>query len=184
MGQIVVGQQTDSTAVAPQNISKENTTQTKQKKSTNHLNKMFFGGSMGFSFGSYTSIRVYPLIGYRLTPKLSMGLKLQYEYAKQNHNTHEYTYHNYGFGLFSRFKFIPQAYIHAEYNYMNYESYTLNSENYRYAVPYLLLGGGYIQKIGKRTSAYVEILFDVLNDSNSPYQQWTPFYTVGVSTSF
>jgi len=154
----------------------------KQKKAKSHQNKLFFGGSLGFSFGSYTSIRVYPMIGYKLTPKLSTGVKFMYEYSK--HNASSNTYNNYGASIFARYRIIPQIYVHAEYNYMNYQGYNYNNEGYRYAVPYLFLGGGFVQRIGKSTYAYAEILFDVLNDSNSPYNEWNPFYSVGVSVGF
>jgi len=48
-------------------------------------------------------------------------------------------------------------------------------------VPFLMLGGGYIQPISPTTSLFVEVLFDVLQDSNSPYDAWTPFVSVGIS---
>jgi len=156
----------------------------KKEKKQSGAKKMFFGGSLGMSFGSYTSIRIYPMVGYKITPKFSAGIKFMYEYAKNNNFETSNTYNNYGFSVFSRYRIIPQIYAHAEYNYMNYEGYKYNNENYRYAVPYLFLGGGFVQRIGKRSFAYAEILFDVLNDSNSPYAEWTPFYSVGVSVGF
>ena len=42
--------------------------------------KVFFGGAVGLSFGSYTRIAVYPQIGYRITPKLTAGIELGYIY--------------------------------------------------------------------------------------------------------
>jgi len=155
-----------------------------RKKQKSSYKKVFYGGSFGMSFGSYTSFRLYPMIGYRLTSRLSTGVKFLYEYSKYNSNYSDKSFHNYGVSVFSRYRFIPQAYIHAEYNYVNYEAYNYNNERYRYAVPYLFLGGGYVQKIGGRTFLYAEVLFDVLNDENSPYSAWNPFYSVGVSVGF
>ena len=154
----------------------------KQKRAKSHKNRVFFGGSLGFSFGSYASIRVYPMIGYKLTPKLSTGLKFMYEYSK--HIVSSKNYNNYGGSIFARYRIFPKLYMHAEYNYMNYQGYHSNNESYRYAVPYLFLGGGFVQRIGRNSYAYAEILFDVLNDSNSPYYEWNPFYSVGVSVGF
>jgi hypothetical protein len=34
------------------------------------------------------------------------------------------------------------------------------------------------------TWAYVEVLFDVLQDNNSPYDDWEPFVSVGVGVGF
>ena len=154
----------------------------KQPKAKASYKKVFFGGSLGLSFGSYTSIRVYPMIGYKLTPKLSTGVKFMYEYAK--HHSSSNSYNNYGGSLFARYRLISQIYVHAEYNYMNYQGYNYLNEGYRYAVPYLFLGGGFAQRIGNNSYAYAEILFDVLNDSHSPYNEWNPFYSVGVSVGF
>ena len=156
----------------------------KYNNSKASFKKLYFGGSMGFSFGNYTSVRIYPLIGYKVTPKLSAGFKFMYEYAKSNYYSESKTYNNYGASIFSRYRIIPQIYLHAEYSYMNYQSYKFNGESYRYGVPYLLLGGGFVQRIGASSFAYAEILFDVLNDSNSPYAEWAPFYSVGVSVGF
>ncbi len=32
--------------------------------------------------------------------------------------------------------------------------------------------------------AYAEVLFDVLNDTNSPYDEWDPWISVGVGVGF
>ena len=51
-------------------------------------------------------------------------------------------------------------------------------------VPFLFLGGGYIQPLGDRTWLTVEILFDVLQDDKSPYEDWEPFLSIGVGVGF
>jgi len=156
-----------------------------EKKKQTSYRKIFYGGSIGLSFGSYTSIRLNPMIGYRLTSKLSTGFKFLYEYSKYHSSYNsDKTYDNYGASIFARYRFIPQAYIHAEYNFVNYQAYGINGDSYRYTVPYLLVGGGFIQKVGANTFLYAEILFDVLNDSNSQYSPWNPFYSFGVSVGF
>lgn len=162
------------------------TPQAKKEKSkpNTSFNRVFFGGSLGFSFGSVTSIRVYPMVGYRLTPKLSSGVKLLYEYSSYDTYYGNQNYSNYGASLFARFRFIPQAYVHTEYSYVDYEFSGLNNEKYRQGVPFVFLGGGFTQRIGANSYAYAEILFDVLNDPNSPYAEWTPFYSVGVTVGF
>lgn len=180
---ISYAQQTDTTQNMQPKYQEQQKIE-KQQKPKADFKRIIYGGSVGFSFGSYTSIRIYPMIGYRITPKLSTGLKFQYEFSKYHTGNQEYSYHNYGASIFTRFRFIPQAYIHAEYNYMSYETYTVTNENGRYNVPFLFLGGGFVQRLGASAYAYAEILFDVLNDKNSPYNEWAPFYTVGVSVGF
>ena len=43
--------------------------------------KLYYGGYMSLSFGSYTVIGISPLVGYKFTPKLSSGVQLSYEYS-------------------------------------------------------------------------------------------------------
>lgn len=168
----------NDTVVEKKDVKKE-----KQKPQFNG-NRVFYGGSLGFSFGSVTSVRVNPLIGYRLTPKLSAGITALYEYNGYDTYYGKQNYNNYGGSVFGRFRFIPQIYAHAEFNYTNYQMSNALNEKYRVGVPFILLGGGFTQRIGGNAYAYGQILFDVLQDKNSPYDDWVPFYSVGVSVGF
>lgn len=160
-------------------------TEKPKKESSFKLSKVIIGGSLGFSFGSVTTVRINPLLGYKLTPKLSAGLTGLYEYSSYNYNNYgRQNYSNYGGSLYSRFRFIPAAYVHAEFSYINYEFSGFNNEKYRQGVPFIFLGGGFTKRLSRNTYAYGQILFDVLQDSNSPYSQWNPFYSVGVSVGF
>jgi len=38
--------------------------------------------------------------------------------------------------------------------------------------------------MGERTWAYAEVLVDVLQDNNSPYEDWEPVISVGVGVGF
>ena len=167
------------------NVQPKAKTEKPKSKSSFKMSKVIIGGSLGFSFGSVTSVRINPLLGYKLTPKLTTGITGLYEY-----NSYDYAgygrqnYSNYGGSIFSRFRFVPMAYLHAEFSYTNYEFSGFNNQKYRQGVPFIFLGGGFAQRVGRNTYAYGQILFDVLQDSNSPYSDWTPFYSVGVSVGF
>jgi len=160
----------------------------KEKKSG--INKWYFGGSFTFTFGTYTSIGIWPLVGYKVLPKLSFGIQPGYEYIKYNYsNSPDYETSNYGLRVFGRYRVIPQAYVHAEYATINYELQRLNStgdayEYYREWVPFLFLGGGFSQHIGGNAYMYAQVLFDVLNNENSPYSSGEPFWTIGVAAGF
>ena len=147
-------------------------------------NKVYYGMSLGFNFGSYFRIRVAPMVGYRITPQFSAGVKAAYEYIKDNRYNDAVTYHNYGGSLFARYLIIPQLYVHAEYAYMSYQFSVSDFNSEREGIPFLLLGGGYRQRIGKNTFAFLEVLFDVLQNEKSPYEAWEPLIIVGVSTGF
>lgn len=153
--------------------------------------KWYYGGNVGFSFwNDYFYLGVYPLVGYKVTPKLSLGAKIGYAYISDDRyeplpalNTS-----NYGGSLFSRYRIIPQLYAHAEFAYWSYENaIDITSQGYnteRVWVPYLLLGGGYSQNIGPNVWLFAEVLFDVINDEKSPYASGEPFISFGAGVGF
>lgn len=160
-------------------------TQTEKPKDTRSFReKIYFGGSIGLSFGNYTSIRISPLAAYKVQPKLSVGLQIGYEYVRDTRYSETLTSHNYGGSIFSRYRIIPQLYAHAEYALINYEIHTSLSTSERQTVPFLFLGGGYSQRVGPGTWAYVQVLFDVLQNNDSPYDDWEPFFSFGVNVGF
>lgn len=168
----VSAQQSDTTASKPA-----------EKKSAGP-SPVYYGGTIGLSLGDYFRIAIMPLIGYKVSPKTSVGFKLGYEYVVDNRYEEKLTAHNYGASVFGRYRFIPQAYFHAEFAYFSYKYKIRNLESERTWVPFIYLGGGYIQPLGPSTSLFVEVLVDVLQDSNSPYKAWDPVISIGVATGF
>jgi hypothetical protein len=146
--------------------------------------KVYYGMTLGMNFGSYFRISVQPMIGYAITPKLSGGVKAAYEYVKDTRYDVTYTGSNYGGSVFTRYRVIPQAYLHAEFAYMSYGGQTSAGSTDRYGVPFLLLGGGVVQRVSSSVSMYAEVLVDVLQDDNSPYEDWTPWISVGATVGF
>ncbi len=164
------------------------TTVTLQQQKTSQAapqpSRVFFGGSFGFTFINYLSLRIMPLIGYHITPALTGGIKLGYEYFRDKQEHRTITSHNYGGSVFAQFHFIPQAYVHGEFAYINYDEYFIHNSHVRDWVPFLLVGGGFRQKVGKTSVAFLEVLFDVLQSDKSPYKAWDPRISFGVSTGF
>ena len=148
--------------------------------------KWYYGGNIGLSFwNDYFYIGVFPLVGYKVTPKFSVGGKLGYTYYSYN-NT-DFSSHNYGGSIFTRYRVIPQFYLHGEFAYWSYERRTfvdLQSGSERVWVPFLFLGGGFAQMVSPNVWVFVEVLFDVIQDSNSPYDDWDPFVSFGVGVGF
>jgi len=155
-----------------------------QKKPVLNPNKMYFGGYVNASIGSYTAIGVEPLVGYKLTQKLSVGGKLSYEYISDKRYDEDYSASNYGFSLFSRIRVTQRLYAHTEYSAMNYKLFNETGGSDREWVPFLFLGGGLSQPISKNTWVTAEVLFDVLQNENSPYKSWEPFFSVGFGVGF
>jgi len=174
-------------------LTKSTTSSSQTTQPPSAESKWYYGGNIGFSFwNDYFYLGVYPLVGYKVTPKLSLGAKIGYAYISDDRyepfpalNTS-----NYGASIFSRYRIVPQLYAHAEFAYWSYENIssfstvnnTYNTE--RYWVPYLLLGGGYSQNIGPNVWLFAEVLFDVINDENSPYESGEPFISFGAGVGF
>jgi len=152
------------------------------KSNTKSFNRIYYGGNFGLSLGSYTMIGAYPLVGFKITPKLSAGVKLAYEYIQDKRFTTNYNTSNYGASLFARYRVLKPLYVHLEYAGINYELYNDLGESKREWVPFLLAGAGYSQQVGGRTWVFAQILFDVLQNNKSPYSNWEPFYSIGVGT--
>ena len=144
--------------------------------------RLYYGGSATFSVGPTTRIGIYPNVGYKITPKTSGGIGLGYEYV--NYEGAGRSGHNYGVSTFARYRLLPRIYGHAEYRISSYELFTTADASHRATVPFLLLGGGYVSQVSPRTWAYVEMLFDVLNDPNSPYPEGEPVINIGASVGF
>ena len=154
-----------------------------QKKSM--ASKIYYGGGVGFNFwGDYFRISIEPMVGYKITPKLSAGVKLMYEYINDSRYQYDLTYNNFGGSVFSRFRIIPQFYLHAEFAYYSYKYSTDFYESDRDWVPFLLLGGGYSQQISRNTWVYAQALWDVIQDDKSPYDASDPWISVGVGVGF
>ncbi len=146
--------------------------------------KLYYGGYLNLSIGSYTVIGATPLVGYKISPKFSVGGQLSYEYVADKRYNNDYKTSNYGLSIFSRYRVVPQLYVHAEFSEMNYKLYNYMGGSNREWVPFLWLGGGYSQPITQNTWLNAQVLFDVINDENSPYKEWEPYFSVGFGVGF
>jgi len=158
-----------------------NSTKKSQKQNSQ---KIFYGGTLGFNFGNYFRISVEPMIGYRVSSKFSVGAKFRYEHINDGRYNSDVTYYNYGGSILGRYRVAPQIYFHAEPTYMSYQYSVSNYKSEREWVPFIFLGGGYVQRVGSNVFLYAEVLFDVLQDDKSPYENWDPFVSMGVSVGF
>lgn len=169
----------DSTAVQQQELAPK-----PQKAKQPAINRIYYGGTVGLSFGSYTRIGLYPLVGYKITPKLSGAVKLGYEYVSDSRYTTTYTTSNYGGSLIARYRIVPAIYAHVEYETFNYQLYNYLGESTREWVPFLYLGGGFSKKMSANSWLTAQVLFDVIQDENSPYEAGAPYFSVGVGVGF
>lgn len=149
-----------------------------QENEERFRDKLFTGGSVGVSLGSYTNVNFSPIIGARLTDQFYAGAGIEYQYTRYKYARETYTSSQYGGRLFTQYNVVPQLYLHTEFSLVNLEHYTLNQKD-RSFVPFLYVGGGYRQLLTNRSFVTFQVLFDVIQDKNSPYNSWEPIYSVG-----
>lgn len=156
-------------------------TYTDQGSGTGFLQEnLFVGGSLALGFGSYNfNAGVSPEIGYSLNQWLDAGVVLNFNYNSEradlyyNNNTRTRTF-NYGGGVFGRAYVLPFLFLTAQPEF-NWVSANLKQMDYGDTYHYsanagsLLLGAGYGQRVVGQSSFYIALMFDVLGNVNSPY---------------
>ncbi|RKD86189.1 hypothetical protein [Mangrovibacterium diazotrophicum] len=170
--------------VAQDTVIVQEQPQTVEQQPKFDASKLYYGGYVNLSFGRVTTVGVAPLIGYKISPKLSVGTQLTYEYVNDKRYSEDYSSSNYGFSIFNRYRIMRSLYTHIEYELMNYELFYTNGDSQREWVNFLFVGGGYSQPISQNVWLNAQILFDVLQDENSPYDDWEPFFSIGVGVGF
>jgi hypothetical protein len=154
--------------------------------------KFIYGGGLTLNFGNPTYLGASPLIGYRFLPKLGIGISSSYLYyvrkltdpntlqsIKQNG-------HNLTIGAFSRYQIWQSFYASLEPEITKIW-YKESGPNYHVkdqypAYPSVLVGGGYIQRIGSRVGINVQVLYDVLQQNPLYYRM--PVIRGGITAGF
>jgi len=156
------------------------TTMNRNEMNKPAYNRVYYGGKIGLSIGTYFRVAVSPLIGYRLTPKFSVGAKIGYEYIRDKRYSDTLVSSNYGGSVFTRYRMHPRAFAQAEFAYLSYQYKVSENLSERSWIPFLLVGAGYIQPLSPKTSLIITVLVDVLQDEKSPYKAWDPVVTLGI----
>lgn len=147
--------------------------------------RIYYGGYLTMNFSrNYSVVGAQPLIAYKLTPELSFGTQLSYEYVSSKQNYSSYNGSNYGASIFSRYRVSPRFYGHGEFSLMSYKWFYTDGSNARKLAPILYLGGGFSQPVAHNAWLNTQVLFDVLNHENSPYKDWVPYISIGVGVGF
>ena len=160
---------------------------TRTEKPLSFKERIWFGGGIGLSFGTFTAVQLDPLMGIYLdrNRKLSTGVGLSYWYFQDNSYIPSLKQNVYGYRVFTRYRVIEQAFLHAEFLHLNAERYfSLDNTIRRTWIPHLLIGAGYVQPLAGSTSFYIQVLFEVLQDPNSLYFGQGPIFSGGVGVGF
>lgn len=148
-------------------------------------NRWWVGGGLGLAFGDVTFVSVEPVIGYSITPKLSVGGRLIFRYRSDDRFGQDISTTDYGAGLFVRYLVARPFFVQGEYEHLNYEFPHFDGSSDREGYDSVFGGFGVAQPIGKNTSFFASILYNFLwsDDEFSPYaERWV--FRAGVSVSF
>lgn len=145
---------------------------------------VFFGANLSiYLWNRSYYFGLLPMVGLNITDKLAVGGRIGYAYLTNESYNPTLKSHNYGGGIFVNYKLIPQVYVQGEYLYFSLEKASnINQSNYikeRVGVPFLLFGIGYIHHINYKVSVLLELSYDILQDSNSPFSSGGPYFRIG-----
>ncbi len=146
--------------------------------------RLYTGGNVAFNIASDRGIPIYffetsPFVGYKVDQKFSVGLGAKYIYIGSKQANFKYSV--YGGNIFSRYKFTENLFAHAEFEVLR--AYNLDpnstSQNVRATVPMLFAGAGYNYSIGGAVNLQIMLLYDFIDNINSPYQGSYMFTALG-----
>lgn len=145
----------------------------KVKERVAPIDRLYFGGSFGLQFGTYTNISLLPIIGYKVTDRFSVGGGLVYHFRRA-YNT---TLQNFGGRAFTQVEMVDVGdgaiIAHGEVEYISSEyfsPYTTYLYKEREAIALPMFGIGYRQRISDKASFDLLLLYNVRNDEfANPY---------------
>ncbi len=143
------------------------------------IDRLAFGGYLGFQFGTILYIDVSPMVIYRATDWLYPGMGFTYMYYKDNRYIPAYTSSYYGPRFFASAYVWQGIFGHVEYEALNVQFYDTGNRGFIHNV---LIGGGYRQWIGNRAFMMITVLFNLNESIYSPYRN--PIIRIGFGGSF
>ncbi|MCB0699063.1 MAG: hypothetical protein H6551_09030 [Chitinophagales bacterium] len=185
-----VAQEVYSSTGKPLNRSQKNV----QSDKLVEPSRFIFGGWGLFGMGSgIINVGATPIVGYRISDEFSAGIGFGYQYLRiRDYNSvitdvntgaeeaRPLNAHIYSPSVWMRYVIWSNIFAHVEYeqnifsqtvydNDFTKYPYPIIKKNESLSVPCLLAGGGIRQPISQRTSLVIMLLYDVLQDKNSPY---------------
>ena len=147
------------------------------------IDRMFWGGSFGLQFGTFTNVSLLPVIGYRATETFWLGIGGVYHYRRFRGER----MHNYGGRVFAQQQIFDNFLIHGEFEQLNVELPLLNHNTgvYEFSRRFIgipMAGLGYRQRIGERGAADILLLYNFNDSYASPYSN--PVIRAGFSFPF
>lgn len=137
---------------------------------------IFVGSALNLGFSSSVfRLGANPEIGYSITRWLDAGISTNINYTSFRYTAYSDRVFNYGVGSFVRIWPVRFLFLSAlpEYNWIGVTTKFVNnsqSDNVKYKAGSLLLGAGYGNRIVGQAYSYFAVMFDALENTNSPYR--------------
>ena len=136
--------------------------------------RLRFGGDFGAQFGTTTAVEVSPLVGYKVTKKLTAGLGFTYQYVKYE-DPDQYNYYiDYkanviGGRIFGEYDIFYGFFAHLEYEqlWVNVQELEAPMQNFSDVIPGLFIGGGYNFPLGRNSYFQLLALWNALWGSDN-----------------
>ena len=139
-------------------------------KDFNTLRERFYvGGNVGASFGSTTYISLQPLLGFKITPKFSVGAGFTYNYYSVNYYGKRYVSTIYGSNAFVRYMILENLFAQVGWDKLSVPDYASGFNNQRRWVDNILIGGGYRQPFSSKAFFVAAIYYNINQTPYSPY---------------
>ncbi len=168
----------------------------KKKKKGYDPDRLILGGMPNLDFGNgFVDLGLSAIAGYRITDHFSAGIGLGYLYSKSpvavdpnNPNNILYQTENILYpNVWARYFIYKGLYAVVNYEY-DIISQKVPFDNFGVLYPpashftnsCLFLGPGYRGRLAGRTSFYIELVYDVLQGTNSPYYPGQPILRGGI----
>lgn len=136
--------------------------------------RLYTGGNFGFNISNgLLYFEVAPMLGYKVNDRLSAGVSAKYLYwGPTNSSSPFVSFKYYGGGFFGRYKLSSSIVGSLEYELLNVPNLNPNSNSYgdRTYSNVLLAGAGYTNQIANNVNLQLFLLYDVIDDPNSPYR--------------
>ncbi len=149
--------------------------------------RFFWGGGVGAWFGDVDYVEVSPMVGYHVNPRVDVGATLLYRWRSDDRYPESLDTNDYGGSVFARLRLTPRFYAEAGWEYQSLEYATdFSGSTDRGSWDSLLVGGGYVQPMGRAASFFVSALYVVSYDEDEPIQPYDNpvIWRIGVSVGF
>lgn len=143
--------------------------------------KWSFGGSVGMSFGNYTSVSISPQVGYMWNNIFALGLGLSYNYY--DHKDRDYTLNYVGLNLSLRLFPIRYVHLYAQPEVYRRWGSVHGKDTEEKVFAALLLGGGLSLPVGPSSTMHITLYYDVIQDKYTPHGNKIG-YSIGYTFNF